>query len=396
MRILHVVPSFVPCLAAGGVVNASYQIAKKQVELGHEVYVFTTDTCINRLVFENNYDVDVDGIHVYYFKNISNSFKNRFTIDTPRGLNGQLKKQIKNFDIIHIHEHRHTLAILAHKYAVENNIPYILQAHGSVLPFFQKEGLKNIFDKVWGFNILHDAKRVFALTETEKEQYLKMNVEDKNIEIVPLGIDLEEYNNLPKKGEFRNKYKISEDEKLLIFIGRLNRIKGLDLLVKGFNDYLKNYNDDNVKLAIIGPDNGFEEEIEKLIDKFNINDKVILTGPLYREDKLKALVDSNIFIMPSQYESFTTSGLEAMASCKPLILTKCNHIAEWVDGNCGISCDYNIKSLSKAINTLISDEELMKRYGMEGRRLTEEEYNWDKIIDKIIKIYSRIISENNK
>ena len=241
MRILHVVPSFVPCLAAGGVVNASYQIAKKQVELGHEVYVFTTDTCINRLVFENNYDVDVDGIHVYYFKNISNSFKNRFTIDTPRGLKGQLKKQIKNFDIIHIHEHRHTLAILAHKYAVENNIPYILQAHGSVLPFFQKEGLKNIFDKIWGFNILHDAKRVFALTETEKEQYLKMNVEDKNIEIVPLGIDLEEYNNLPKKGEFRNKYKISEDEKLLIFIGRLNRIKGLDLLVKGFNDYLKNY-----------------------------------------------------------------------------------------------------------------------------------------------------------
>lgn len=69
----------------------------------------------------------------------------------------------------------------------------------------------------------------------------------------------------------------------------MNRIKGLDLLVKGFNDYLKNYNDDNVKLAIIGPDNGFEEEIEKLIDKFNINDKVILTGPLYRKISLKPL-----------------------------------------------------------------------------------------------------------
>ena len=61
MKILHVVPSFVPCLAAGGVVNASYQIAKKQKALGHDVVVYTTDSCIKRLEFEDNYNVDVEG-----------------------------------------------------------------------------------------------------------------------------------------------------------------------------------------------------------------------------------------------------------------------------------------------------------------------------------------------
>lgn len=393
MNILHIVPSFIPCYAAGGVVNASYQIAKKQVELGHNVTVYTTDSCINRLKFEDNYNVNQNGIKVYYFKNISNSLKNKLTIDTPYQLNKYLKNNINNFDIVHIHEHRHSLAILGHKYAKKNDIPYIIQSHGSVLPFFQKEKIKNIFDNIWGFDILHDAKKAFALTPIEEKQYLKMGIKKENIEIVPLGIDLNEYKNPPKKGEFRKKYNIREDEKLLIFIGRLNKIKGLDLLIKGFDDFIKN-TDLNVKLAIIGPDNGFEDRTRKLIEDYKIDNKVILTGPLYKDDKLKALVDCDVFIMPSRYESFTTSGLEAMAMRKPLVLTECNHISSWVDNRCGLVCRYDIKSLSNAINKMLNNEDLMKDYGANGRKLIETQYNWDKVVKKIIKSYEDAINNN--
>ena len=83
MNILHVVPAFAPCFSAGGVVNAAYQIAKKQVEMGNNVCVFTTDSCKERLAMDKHYDVDVDGIKVYYFKNLSNAVKNKLTIDTP-------------------------------------------------------------------------------------------------------------------------------------------------------------------------------------------------------------------------------------------------------------------------------------------------------------------------
>ena len=235
MNILHVVPSFAPCFSAGGVVNASYQIAKKQVENGHTVSVYTTDSCQKRLKFEDNYNVDVDGIKVFYFKNISNDIKNRLTIDTPASSVNYLRKTINNFDIIHIHEHRHSLAIATHRYAKKNNVPYVLQAHGSVLPFFQKEKFKEIFDKIWGFDILYDASRVFALTEVEKQQYLKMGVDESKIEIVPLGINLDEYETLPPKGKFRQKYGINEGEKLILFLGRIHEIKGLDLLIESFN-----------------------------------------------------------------------------------------------------------------------------------------------------------------
>ena len=383
MKILHVVPSFAPCFAHGGVVNASYQIAKKQVEDGHDVTVYTTDSCNERLRFENNYNVDVNGIKVFYFKNISNNIKNKLTIDTPLSSIKHIRKTIADFDIIQIHEHRHSLAIATHRYAKKNNVPYVLQAHGSVLPFFQKEKLKDIFDRLWGFDILHDASRVFALTEVEKEQYIKMGVAEDMIEIVPLGINLEEYNNLPKKGSFKSKHDINVEDKIILFLGRIHEIKGLDLLVNAFDKIQI----DNVKLAIVGGDSGFKDTLDEMINEKNLQDKVLFPGVLTGRDKIEALVDCDVFVMPSRYESFTTSGLEAMACGKPLILTRNNHIHTWVKDNSGLICDFDEEDLSNCIETLLNNEELCREFGETGRKLIEDKYDWDKVSKQIESIY---------
>lgn len=391
MKILHVAHFFIPCLSAGGVVNASYQIASKQAE-DNDVKVLSTDSCKERLKFpDGRYDVDVDGIRVDYFKNLSNRFKMATMLDTPFSAPFRIRKEIKDYEIVHIHEHRQTLAIIASHFARKNNIPYIVQAHGSVLPFFQKEGLKNLFDKVFGFKILHNAACVFALTEVEKEQYLKMGVDEDKIEIVPLGINLEEYENLPDYGRFRSKFNISDDDKLILFVGRIHEIKGLDLLIDSFNDLIGLNENKNIKLAIVGPDDGYLTELEDKIRMYSLEDNVIVTGPLYKEEKQEALVDCDLFVMPSKYESFTTSGLEAMACSKPLVLTKNNHIHDWVDGNCGLACDDDKDSLREAIEKLLFDEDLSKTYGENGKRLIKERYDWDIINKQILDIYEKLL-----
>lgn len=385
MNILHVVPAFAPCFSAGGVVNAAYQIAKKQVEMGHKVTVFTTDSCKERLSLNKHYDVDVDGIKVYYFKNLSNSIKNKLTIDTPISLPFKLRKMIKNFDIIHIHEHRHSLAIATHRYAKKNNIPYVLQAHGSVLPFFQKEGLKEIFDKLWGFDILYDASKVFALTEVEKSQYLKMGVKEEKIAIVPLGINIEEYSKLPPRGNFKSKYNISPDEQLILFLGRIHEIKGLDLLIESFAK-LKT---ENVKLAIVGGDYGFLDKVNQLISKYSLEDKVVFPGVLVGLEKHEALIDCDIFVMPSRYESFTTSGLEAMACGKPLVLTENNHIHDWVDQNLGLVSKFDVESLANSLDELLNNKELQHSFGNRGIELIQRKYNWNIIVEQIKELYEQ-------
>jgi len=387
MNILHVVTYFAPCFSAGGVVNAAYEIAKTQVENGHDVCVYTTDSCQERIKLENNYNEDIDGIKVFYFRNISNSVKTKLTIDMPISLIRYLKKTINNFDIIHLHEHRHSLAIATHRYAKKNNIPYVLQAHGSVLPFFQKEKMKEIFDKVWGFDILHDASKVFALTEVEKEQYLKIGIKQEDIEIVPLGINLEDYTDFPEKGKFKSRLNIDENDKLILFLGRIHEIKGLDLLIKSFNQI----SNDNIKLAIVGGDYGFKGEVEKLINEFDLNEKVIFPGVLTGSDKIEALIDCDIFVMPSRYESFTTSGLEAMACSKPLILTKNNHIHTWVKDSVGLVCEFDTDDLSNCIEKLLNNEKLCEEFGKTGRKLIEEKYNWNKVSKQIESIYENCI-----
>lgn len=400
MKILHVAHFFYPCLSAGGVVNASYQIASNQSK-DNDVKVISSDSCKERLKFPNGrYDVDVDGIKVDYFKNLSNGFKLKTMLDTPLAAPFKIRKDIKDYDIVHIHEHRQTLAIIASYFARKNNIPYIVQAHGSVLPFFQKEGLKNLFDKVFGFKILHNASCVFALTEVEKEQYLKMGVDEERIEIVPLGINLEEYENLPSFGKFRSKFNIAENDKLILFVGRIHEIKGLGLLIGAFNDlinqnYEKNSLEDtgghSIKLAIVGPDDGYLTELEDKIKEYSLEENVIITGPLYKEEKQEALVDCDLFVMTSKYESFTTSGLEAMACSKPLVLTKNNHIHDWVDGNVGLACEDNKDSLREAIEKVLFDEELSQIFAENGRKLINEKYNWDIINYQILEIYRKFL-----
>ena len=400
MKILHVAHFFYPCLSAGGVVNASYQIASKQGK-DDDVKVISSDSCKERLKFPNGrYDVDVDGIKVDYFKNLSNGFKLKTMLDTPLAAPFKIRKDIKDYDIVHIHEHRQTLAIIASYFARKNNIPYIVQAHGSVLPFFQKEGLKNLFDKVFGFKILHNASCVFALTEVEKEQYLKMGVDEDKIEIVPLGINLEEYENLPAYGKFRSKFNIGENDKLILFVGRIHEIKGLDLLLDAFNDLIVQSNEKNslenidcssIKLAIVGPDDGYLVKLEEKVKEYSLEENVIITGPLYKEEKEEALVDCDLFVMPSKYESFTTSGLEAMACSKPLVLTKNNHIHDWVDGNVGIACEDNKDSLREAIEKVLFDEELSQIFAENGNKLIKEKYNWDIINDQILEIYNKYL-----
>ena len=388
MKILQVTPAFVPS-KFGGVKAVSYNLSRTLAKRGHEVTVYTTDADIGYSRLRGVYGIrNVDGIDVRYFRNLSNLLAWRHHLWLPLGMIKAMKKEIKTFDIIHLHDFRSIQNIIAHHYAKKHRIPYVLQAHGSVLPFFQKQRLKKIFDLFFGYKILKNASKVIAVTKTEAEQYKKMGVDENKIKIVPNGIDLSEYEYLPKRGEFRRKYLIQDDEKMILYLGRIHKIKGIDLLVNAFADLVKEL--DDVRLIIVGPDDGSLSTLKKQIEDLKIGDRILFTGPLFESDKLKAYVDADVYVLPSVYEIFGITVLEAWACGTPVVITDRCGIADIINGQAGLVVPYDKDQLQNALLHLLSDNKIRQQFGEKGKLLVRERFNWEEIAEQVENVYQSV------
>lgn len=392
MNILLVSNFYKPSWETGGVTKVNYELAKNLVRLGHNVTVYTTDGFNSRLNVKKNVPVDVEGVKVYYFYNLSRYFVKKLIFPIPYYAPLIIRKYIRNFDVIHIHEHRSLLAVFVHYYAKKYKVPYILQSHGSIFPHFQKKGLKKFFDQVLGANILKDASKLIALTETEANQYMQMGIDQSKICIIPNGINLEEFENLPEKGEFRKKYSIKESDKMILFLGRIDKIKGIDLLIDAFSQLITEVN--NVKLVIVGPkvDNYYLMMIEK-VKSLNLTDSVLFTGPLYGRDKATAYVDSDLYILPSRYETFPNTVLESCVCGTPVIITdRCGISDIVVNYKLGSVVKFDKIQLKCAIVQFLN-EEVQNDAFCDCVQILKDSFDWSSVLMRIECLYKGITEE---
>ncbi|MCL0090494.1 glycosyltransferase [Dehalococcoidia bacterium] len=384
MNILQVIPYFVPAWNSGGPLIVCYDLSKELVRRGHRVSVYTTDVLDGKTRIREKEET-IDGILVKRFKNLSNSITYKYRLFISPSMISVIRNNLKDFDVVHLHDYYSIQSIIVHHYAKKYNIPYVLQAHGSLTTFFQKGMQKRIFNAIWGYRILRDTSKVIAITKTEAEQYKSMGVNKNKIEIVPNGIDLFEFDNLPARGEFRKKWGINDSQKVILYLARIHKIKGPDLLAKAFAELLRNLN--NVKLVIAGPNDGYLPSLKKSIADLEISNKVLFTGPLYGEDKLKAYVDADIYVLPSIYETFPISVLEACACGTPVIVTDRCGIADVIDGRAGLVVPYDKDQLRDAVLHMIGNDILRREFGEKGRLLVRERFNWEKIAEQMGNIY---------
>ncbi|OYT43620.1 MAG: LPS biosynthesis protein [Candidatus Aenigmarchaeota archaeon ex4484_56] len=384
MRILQVTNFFKPSWESGGPARSCYEISKELVKRGHEITVYTTDGFKYRLNVPKNKPVMVDGIKVYYFRNLSSYLTRKFVLPLPYYLPFIAKKEIKNFDVIHLHEYRTFLNIVVSHYARKYNIPYVLQPRGS-FPRFAKTKQKIIFDLLFGNQIIKNAKKIIATSKIEAEQF---NISNKKIVFIPNSINLEEFKNLPKKGEFRKKYGIKETEKIILYLGRIHKRKGLDLLVEVFSKLEKNL---NIKLVIAGPDDGYLNYLKNLAKSLKVEKKVIFPGPLFEKDKLKAYVDADVFILPSKdkYESFGNVVLEALACGTPVIVTNNCGVGEYLNNEVGCIIECDEKQLSDTILNILTDEKKRIKMSKEAKKIVRN-FSWKKVVDRIENLYKLI------
>jgi glycosyltransferase involved in cell wall biosynthesis len=379
LKILQVLPFFTP--ARGGSVTVPYALSKELAKRGHNITIIASD-----FEFDAEYAKSIEsyGVKVVVFPCVVHL---GLFLYSPK-MKKWLRENIKKFDIIHMHNFRSYQNNIVHTYAKLHGVPYLVQAHGSVLPFFQKQNLKKVYDWVWGNKILRDATKVIAITNTEAEQYRTMGVNENKIEIVPNGIDLSEFENLPKRGRFRKKYGIGDDEKIVLYLGRIHKIKGIDILVESFADLAKEL--DKVRLVIVGPDDGYLETIKNKISTLSLEEKITITGPMYGVDKLGAYVDADVYVLPSIYEVWSITALEAIMCRTQIIITNdcgCSEIVK--NSNCGYLVKYSdVNDLKEKIKFALGNSEEVREMVNRGKQYIEENLNWGSVAKKIESSYT--------
>jgi len=397
MKILIVSPSFMPAYAFGGVPRVAYDIGKQLAKRNHQVVVFTTDARDPYSRMRIDKPVMLDEMAVYYFRNLSMKLVRSTNLFLTPALFSAVKKSLSNFDIVHLHEFRTFQNVVVHYYAKRLKVPYILQVHGQIPFMGKKESLKKIYDLTVGYRLLQDASSLVALNQYESKQYKRMGVNKNEIVVVPNGIDLSRYERLPPSGAFKQKFGIDREKKIILFLGRIAYQKGVDILVKAYAYLVDNLKVSNSLLVLVGPDNGYLNEIRTLINILNLKDKVLITGRVSVQEKLSALNDADVLVLPSRYEAFPMTILEAFACGKPVVASRIGGLEEIIKKVGGILFEpENIQQLSFILYNLLNNYDDSAKIALAGKNFVKENFSIQAVADKLERIYEETIEASKK
>lgn len=391
MKILHIIPSYLPAVYASGPIKPTYSFNKALVEKGIEVVVYTMNMDGDKkLDVPLEKEMDIDGVKVFYFPMTFRPWQYSYK------LHWALAKNIKNFDLIHITSIFLSVSTLGAYYAKKFKKPYIISPCGSLMKIplsFGKLKKKFYISLVEKRNLKNAAATHFTV-EAEKEEYLKAGLPLKKAIVIPNGFDPEEFQYIDLRSQyigFKKKLGIGIDKKVVLFLGRLNWIKGLDTLIPAFAEVIKK--EPKAVLILAGPDDeGYKGNIQLLITNYQLQNKAIFTGMLTGEKKVAAYLSADVFVLPSYSENFGMAVVEAMYFGLPVVITKEVGISPNVEKTgAGIVIDKDKNQLAEAILKILNKPDLAKKMGENGKKLVREEFNSDKIADKWINEYKMII-----
>lgn len=393
MKILHISPSYYPAIRYGGPIHSVHSLNKALAKKGIKVDVLTTNAGIeDGRDIERNTWTELDGIKVKYL----NYYGYEHYTFSP-GLFLELLKIARNYDLIHITAVWNFPVFAGSITAFLFGKPFIISTRGAINEEafkLRSKNKKSIYWKLIVKQYFRFSSIIHFTTDDERlrfKQFADSFLQDEKLKVIPNGIDLTEYLKLPEKNSFNQKYTKLKNNRYVLFMGRINKIKGLDLLVEAFRKLNKDCPD--LYLVIAGPDNDdYSKEIEHKLDEYAIRKRVIFTGMLEGDEKLAAFTGAELFVLPSYSENFGMAVVEAMACCTPVVVSdKVGIYREIEKENAGIVVETDPESLYSGIKNLLDDPVLKNEVSTNGRKLVNNFYDINKVADMMIETYKEVL-----
>lgn len=232
---------------------------------------------------------------------------------------------------------------------------------------------------------------IFCLTISKhlEKHFQKYNV--KKTAVIPNGVDVEKF--VFDSNKMQTRKNLGYDTKnLIVCVSRLEHKNGTHDLIEAANILKKDI--DDFKIVVCGSGSQ-KEELEKMIKKFGLEDKIFLLGSVLYTKIPQYMAMADVFIRPSLAEGFGNVFVEAMAAGAAVIGTPVGGIVDFLrDRETGVFCEPgNPSDIAEKIKLLLTDKELAKHVIETGSRMAREVYSWDVIARQVRELYSKILNK---
>jgi glycosyltransferase involved in cell wall biosynthesis len=389
MNILMLTWEYPPRIV-GGISRVVHDLSHKLVKEGHDVTVVTyRDEDLS--YYENDKGVQVYRVDNYMIQ--PNSF-----VDWIMQLNfamvakaSELIQKNGAFDVIHAHDWLVANAAIALKKSYD--IPITATIHATEAgrnSGIHDETQRYINDTEW--MLTYEATEVIVNSNFMKNDIQRLfGLPYDKIDVIPNGINLQNFTGYDRDYDFRRQYAM-DNEKIILYVGRLVYEKGIQNLIASMPKILENYHD--AKL-VIGGRGGMLDQLKAQVENMGLSNKVCFAGYLDATAVRKMYKCADVAVFPSTYEPFGIVALEAMLAGVPTVVSDVGGLDEIVThGVDGMKCYAgNANSIADSVLAYLYDGQLAQNCAKNAVKKVKELYNWDKITKDTYFTYEKAVCQ---
>ncbi len=398
MRILNVTETYAPFLEFGGPPVKVRALSEGLARRGHTVGVLTADWGFEKRMQSEEAKIAAErspfgwrsnenGVQAIY---LPTWFRYRALSWNP-AVKRYCRARLQNFDVVHIFGLYDLLGPAVAGACRVRKIPYVLEPIGMFVPIVRNFLLKSFYHFVWGQRLFEGASAVIATSDQEAKELAAGGVPSGKSVLRRNGVETPV--SWPEPGAFRRTHGVSQDAKLILFLGRLSAKKSPDLLLQGFAKLPVELDGKPLQLVFAGPDEGgMRAQLEDMAGPLGVRTRIQFAGPLFGENKWAAYRDADVFVLPSQNENFGNTAAEAVAAGTPVIVTEQCGIAPLLANEAGLMVRHDSAALSEALAQMLGTGETRARLKAGCAKVTSR-LGWDEPVREMETLYGRLASQ---
>jgi glycosyltransferase involved in cell wall biosynthesis len=380
MRVLNVNVLMDP-VTGGGTAERTFQMSQSLVRAGVECTILSTDIGLTPDRLKKMGDIRLIALQCIWKRFFIVQFSWR-----------HLKDLVGSVDVIHLMGHWSMLNVIVAYLARQTGTPYVVCPAGELSLFGRSRRIKQLFNLLVGNRILREAAGHIAVTPDEIPAYERYGIKSQRVTVIPNGINAIDFT-VDEVNQFKDRFGLGGSP-FILFMGRLNPIKGPDLLLEAFCNIAQKHSE--LHLVFAGPDGGLLGSLKKMTCEQGLIHRVHFIGYVSGHDKTHAYRAAEFLVIPSRLEAMSIVVLEAGIVGTPVLLTnRCGFDAVAKVGG-GLIVPATANDLAAGLESMLENPAVLKTMGMRLQFHVRQNFVWEVIVEQLLNLYKQIVTRKSK